>query len=129
MSLAFNVISKVNPLSPQEGDCRYYAVLRSFGLVDAKEVGRQLSRVTDLTSWEAEFVVHQLGEVLVQNLLRGHTVKLADMGSFSLTINSVGCQSPEEVTADCIKNVKINFRPTETTKQLLNCAVFCSCAD
>lgn len=129
MSLYFNVVPKVNPRRPRSGERKYYAVLKSLGMVDEVEVARQLSEVTMRTPQEAEYAIHQFEKILLCNLLNGHTVKLGELGSFSLTINSHGCDSAEEVTADCIKNVNLNFRPSEKVKQAVNNVDFYSSCD
>ena len=124
MSLCFNVVPKVDPRSPRSGGRRYYAVLKSLGLLDEREVARQLSEETTMTPKEAEFSIHQFEKILIRNLLNGHTVKVGELGSFSLTINSTGCDAAEDVSVDCIKNVNLNFRPSERIKQAVNSAEF-----
>lgn len=126
MALYFNVVPKVNPRSPRDGEYRYYAVLKSLGLVDEHEVARQISAETNLSPQEALFSIHQFEKILLRNLLDGHTVKVGNLGSFSLTINSRGCSTAEEVTEQCIKNVNLNFRPSENVKQAINTAQFYS---
>ncbi|KWW30965.1 MAG: putative DNA-binding protein, histone-like [bacterium P3] len=124
MALFYNIVPKSDPLNPQNDVRKYYAVLRSLGMIDEREVAKIVSNETGLSLSEAETAILSLEKAIVRHLLEGYTVKLGGMGSFSLTINSTGSFEAEEVSPDNIKKVNLNFRPSATLKQALHKAKF-----
>jgi predicted histone-like DNA-binding protein len=62
-------------------------------------------------------------ESLLQNipeyLARGYIVRLGELGSFYLSIQAEGSDSPESVRASKIKKNKIYFRAGKLVKQML----------
>jgi len=51
-----------------------------------------------------------------ENLLAGNSVKLGDLGKFSVSLKSKGAKTFDEFTTECIKNVRVLFSPgTELT--------------
>lgn len=61
---------------------------------------------------------------MLRHLLAGESVKLGNWGSFSVTISSIGVAKKEEVNANNIKSVNLNFQPDDEFKADLQKARF-----
>ena len=123
--LFFNKVQRGNPLKPELPD-KWYAILKSIGRVDEKEVAKQIADETTLNRKEAEMALAQFEKILIRLLLDGHSVELGDWGSFHLTCNSEGFATKDEVTGNAIKNLNIRFTPGKELKEAIQKATFTS---
>jgi predicted histone-like DNA-binding protein len=58
-------------------------------------------------------------EYIANELANGRTVNLGKLGTFRLSINSMGLEKKEDVSPEAIKKVNVRFRPSGTIKYLL----------
>ena len=63
-------------------------------------------------------------DCLREQLLAGQKVKLGDLGSFSVSLQSKGAESAEKFTAQNISGVKVNWEPGKEFLDLLDDADF-----
>ena len=91
MALFYNRVTKKN-LSDPTGVSKWYLALRSIGMIGEKELGEAVADETTLNPKEAEMAFSQLFKVVLRYLLAGHTVKLAGLGTFKLTLSSEGSE-------------------------------------
>lgn len=116
MSLFYNRIQRINPMDPTASR-KWFPVLKSIGTYNDDDVSGEIAEITKLTPKEAETALYQFQEVLIKALLSGKTVKLAKLGTFRLTLNTVGSDTKEEVTHQMIKKVNVRFSPSDTFKE------------
>lgn len=123
MSLFFKKVLRKNP-QDKYAPGKWYASLKSVGMKKEDEIAVLAADGTTLDPKEAQLAFSRFGKVVVQLLLDGHTVEIANLGSFRLTASSEGTNSKEELTAHHIKNVNLRFVPYEATKDALKKASF-----
>lgn len=71
---------------------------------------------SSLSTGEVLSVLTNFVEVMRECLFSGQTVNIADFGVFSLSCSGEGSATQKECTADKIKQVNINFRPSASVK-------------
>ena len=69
-------------------------------------------------------VISDMCECLVEQLLNGNKIQLSELGTFGISISSVGADSIEKFTARNIKAVNILFAPGVGFENLLGRAEF-----
>ena len=69
-------------------------------------------------------VISDMCECLVEQLLNGNKIQLGELGTFGISISSVGADSIEKFTARNIKAVNILFAPGVDFEHLLGRAEF-----
>ena len=109
MAIVYDKVLRKNPQKPMLPR-RWYATVKSVTQVGEKEVAQQIADETTLNAKEAEFVLHQLRKVVLQNLKNGNTVKLGDWATFYLTVRSEGTLQDFEFTPAKIKKINVQFR-------------------
>lgn len=67
-----------------------------------------------LSSADCKGAVDAIEYEIKQALLNGNTVRLGDLGSFSLTVTSEGADTKAETSAQQIKRVRVKFYPSVT---------------
>ena len=82
-----------------------------------EQVGQQtiIDRIVEkssLAEGDVMSCVTELFKEMTAEMLEGHSVKLDNFGTFSLTIQSKSQETPEQVTAATINNCRITFRPS-----------------
>ena len=92
--------------------------------MNERGLAKYVASDTELSVREAETVIELLQKIVVRELLDGKKVKFGELGTFSLTVNSIGCDSVDEVDSDKIKRIKLNFRPGKNMKKAFSSATF-----
>ncbi len=89
------------------------------GTADTKEVARRLSEFSTVTPGDTYAVLAGLGEVLSEIMSMGRSVHLDGVGTFFYNCQAVGngADTPEEVTANSITNVRVSFIPEYRRQQ------------
>ncbi|PZF71740.1 HU family DNA-binding protein [Taibaiella soli] len=120
MSVKFSVSQKHNPLKPNDPK-KWYASIHSSGETTLRELSTEISARSTVSSADVLAVLENLLHVIPEEIGKGNIVRLGDFGSFSLTLQSEGMNTGEEVTAASIKGNKLHFRAgKEIVKQLSN---------
>ena len=116
MAIFYNVITRANPRD-REQPLKYYATLKSVGVVGTKEIAKQMADETTLNPKEAEMSIVQLAKIAKRLLMQGYTLSLEDLGSMRLTANSTGAETAGEVSAKSIKGLNVRFSPSKAFKE------------
>ena len=113
-------------INPQDRNApkKWYPSLKTIEQIQQKQVAKEIADETTLNPKEAEMALEQLQKVLVRNLLASNSVQLGDWGSFSLSCSGSPSDKKEDVTANNIKSLKINFTPGKALKNALKEATF-----
>ena len=119
MAIFYNVISRPNPRDRDQPP-KYYALLKSVGMVGTKEIAKQMADETTLNPKEAEMAIVQLAKIARRLLMQGYTLNLEDLGSLHLTASSTGADTAEAVGAKSIKNLNVRFGPSKAFKEDIN---------
>ena len=65
-------------------------------------------------------MLYAMEKAVITGLKEGKIVRLGDLGSFRVTINSEGKDTAEEITANAVKKAGIIFTPGKRTQEMLN---------
>ena len=120
------ILSKLQRFNPSKKDepKKWYAVQHALKQLNETEVANRIADETTLNPAEALMAIRQLRKVVQQALLDGQSVKLGDWGNFYAAVSSQGFATQKELTAQAIRNVKINFKPGAELKAALQKADF-----
>ena len=118
MSILFNVIAKANPLKRRE-PAKYYAVAQSSGEVDFRALAKEIAEITTVSTPDAVAVLESLVMIIPRHIERGEIVRLGELGSLRVTINSEGSDTEEQVNASNIKKAKYRFTAGPELQQTL----------
>lgn len=82
----------------------------SKGTFDLRMIARQISQASSLTEGDVYSVIINLRETIISLLEAGYIVKIDELGSFSITIESRLVQSEKEIRAGSIKFKRVVFK-------------------
>lgn len=108
MSIKYHVVKKKDNIHPEAKD-KYYPQARSKTYVTTKDLLSDMVQHTSLSRMEAATGISYLFEAISKYLKMGITVRLDEFGYVRTTLRCEGSDTPEEVTADKIKSVGLNF--------------------
>ena len=89
-----------------------YAQAQSKGTTDIEELSEKISQATTMTRGDVKGVLASLEDEIIDRLLNGEIVKLGDLGTFRVSLQSTGAESMEAFTAANIKKANVVFRPS-----------------
>jgi predicted histone-like DNA-binding protein len=119
--MKYRVKKKRNGINGKE---LYYAVPAWSGLIDTREIARQLSQRSTLTPADIRATLIGLVEVMETYLHNGYSIKLDDLGVFRLSATSAGFAEPEECTPHRVRAAKLCFRADPQIKKKLKYVKF-----
>jgi predicted histone-like DNA-binding protein len=111
MSIDFNVIGKGQPGVVGGGEKKYYAHIVYGKEVTMDELVKKIERFSALSEADIRGVIVATENVIQDELAMGRIIRLEKLGSFYPSISSNGELTEEEVTANSIKKVNVNYRP------------------
>ncbi|MDR2260906.1 MAG: HU family DNA-binding protein [Azoarcus sp.] len=117
MSVRLRKITRTSPRNPKES--KWYLSKVSSGLVDLKDIARDIEKQTSVTRADISAVLISLAETLPNYLKNGQSVRFGDLGIFRVSISSEGAARPEELSARDVKSVRIVFTPGVELKDSL----------
>jgi predicted histone-like DNA-binding protein len=109
MAIRLKKIVKVNPQDRHQS--KFYLVQESVGVVDIYSMAKKIARGEDTTEGNVLAVFTGLLHEMSSMLALGQTIRLGAFGSFHLSVQSEGADTPEALTAHNVKHVKVVFYP------------------
>ena len=107
--MLYSVIERANPRDLNAAK-KYYAVAHTNKHAELRMIAERISRETNFSTAEVQAAIEAFILVIPKLLLEGHSVKMGDFGTFSLTLSSQGAETKEEFNASMIKGANLNFR-------------------
>jgi predicted histone-like DNA-binding protein len=98
----------------------YYACSKRGRVVGFKELAGIISNQSTLTPADVIACLVALSDNMKSLLDMGNTVRLDNIGTFSIAVSSKGFTNPEDITADKVKATKIVFKPDKDLRSVLN---------
>lgn len=89
----------------------------SKGTVDLKQIAKQMAKASSLTEGDIYAVIINLRETIVSMLEDGYTVKIDELGSFSITVESRLVQSEKEIRAGSVKFKRVVFKTARSLNE------------
>ena len=118
MSIQFNAVPKVNP-QKRNLPAKYYAIAQSSGEVDFRTLAKEIAEITTVSLPDAVASLESLVMIIPRHIERGEIVRLGELGSLRITLNSEGSDTEEEVNASKIKKANYRFTAGPELQQTL----------
>lgn len=93
---------------------QHYSVIKENELV---QYAAQSAHIPESALRNACRAVRQAVEYFVQN---GHHVNLGKFGFLGIHINAKAVRTPEEVSASLIRNIRLQYRPSQEIREVMN---------
>lgn len=119
MAVKYVLSENQNPQDPT-APRKWYAKAKSTGEVSLKELSKEITQRSTVNSADTLAVLDVLTQVLTEHLNRGEIVRFGDFGSFQVSISGEGAATEDAFNSSLIKSAKVNFRPGEDIRQMLN---------
>jgi predicted histone-like DNA-binding protein len=121
--MKYKLLERANPRDPKLPK-KFYAEAINEGRTSEDELSKEIAGRSSLTVGDVSNVIHNLLDEVPRNLLMGRSLSLGKLGSFHLTINSEGADTPEAFKVEMIKGVHVIFTPSVDFKHALEHAHF-----
>lgn len=107
--IKFKTVQKVNPRDIQ-APRKHYAQVVATDTVGFDELSEVISENSSLMPEDIAGVLIALERNIIRSLKNGRVVNLGNIGSFRLSVSSMGYDTLEEVSGNSIRKARVNFR-------------------
>ena len=94
--MSIRIKLRKNEIKSNKNYGQYFAETVSMGTVGVEQLAEEISRNCTLKSSDVQGAIIALQEVMANHLQSGETVVLPGIGSFSLSAESSGAESPKK---------------------------------
>ena len=99
-----------------EKTAKYYAVPVRSGEITTRQLAKDLTKISSLSEGDVHAALIGLSGLVEQYLQEGYSVRLDNLGLFTVSATSAGFDTPEECTPRRVKAKKICFRADKELK-------------
>jgi len=117
MSFRYRVKTKRSGIG--EKTAKYYAVPVRSGEISTRQLAKDLTKISSLSEGDVHSALIGLSGLVEKYLQEGYSVRLDNLGLFSISATSDGFDTPEECTPHRVKANKICFRAENDLKSNL----------
>lgn len=118
MTVSYSVVPRKNPAKKSE-PAKYYAQAQASGELDFEELCEAITSRSTCTETDVRAAISGILYEAKRALKAGRIVRLGDLGSLQIGLNSEGATSVKEFTGSLIKGAHIIFRPGKTLAELM----------
>jgi predicted histone-like DNA-binding protein len=122
MAIKYNVKTKKSGVGEKVVKC--YAIPVRSGEISTRQLAEELSERCTLTETDIRATLIGLSKMIEEYLHKGYSVRLDDLGRFTLSATSAGFDSPEDCTPSKVKAKKICFMADKRLKEKLKEVTF-----
>lgn len=115
----FKAMERPEPGVPGGGNRRWYASVVLGNEMSIEELTRNIEKMCTVNGADIRAVLYALVDISIAALERGEIVRLGDLGSIRLSINSDSCDTEDEVSRNLITKSRIVFTPGRRLKAML----------
>lgn len=119
MSIKFNVQEIGNALNP-EAPKKFYLRPVSSGEMTLDDLATEIAHTSSLTEADVHAVLQALVHAIPRAISDGYIVRLGNLGSFRMSVNSAGSNQKDQVSEASIRKRRLVFYPGKRLKQQLN---------
>lgn len=112
------ILRKKNPQDMQAPDKFYVQAVKTAN-VNLAWLAKLISNQSTVRKPDCLAVLCAFVDNMIDELQRGSMVRLDGLGTFQLSVNSLGSDREEHVTVHNVKRVHLNFRPSAELKEAL----------
>lgn len=117
MAIKFRVVLRKNPITKA---AKYYPSPVHTTRVEQSKIVAEIAEQSALTTADVKACIDRLQYIIIHHLLEGQSVKLDDLGTFSITLDGKGSDSVKACKADTVQAVRVRFLPATTLKEHFN---------
>jgi predicted histone-like DNA-binding protein len=117
--MAFHYRVKTKRSGIGEKTAKYYAVPVRSGEISTRQLAKDLTKISSLSEGDVHSALIGLSGLVEKYLQEGYSVRLDNLGLFSISATSDGFDTPEECTPHRVKANKICFRAENDLKSNL----------
>lgn len=118
MTVSYSVVPRKNPAKKDE-PAKFYAQAQAAGELDFEELCEAITSRSTCTETDVRASISGILYEAKRSLKAGRIVRLGDLGSLQIGLNSEGATSVKEFSSSMIKGAHIIFRPGKTLAELL----------
>ncbi|WP_321517893.1 HU family DNA-binding protein [uncultured Bacteroides sp.] len=117
--MSYYVVRQKIDKSEGKEKVRYHGVPVASGQVGMDELAKDICGRCSLTEADVYAAVIALSDVMQAYLMKGNTVYLKDIGSFSVSAGSEGYETPDECTPSKVKAQRVCFKADKEMRGIL----------
>jgi len=118
MSIFFKGVQIVNPRDTA-APRKFYTKATAASITDLSELAELVAFNSSMSKTDCYAVLMGLETFVIRELERGRNVRLGELGTYKISLNSEGRDTLEEVDSFTIKKAKINFTPGAGFRKML----------
>lgn len=122
--ITYKVIAKTEPGVKGGDQIKYCAAPTTRTLIEFEDVSREISKASSFSRGDIHGVLSSFVELIADHIQLGASVRLGDLGIFSVSMSSELKDTPEEVDQSSIRELRLNFRPSVELKRELSTVEF-----
>ena len=118
MPIKYNVIQRGQPGVAGGGTRKFYASAKMTGEMDIEGLTKAIEKISTVSGADIRAVLYSLVDVATDELANSRIVRLGDLGSIRMSVQSNGVDTEEEVNSGIIKGNKVLFTPGSKLKTM-----------
>lgn len=119
MSLKVKTVARKNP-QDLTAPPKFYAKKVNIGEFTTNQLIDYIVTTSTVSKPDVHAVLFALEDAITKELGRSHIVRLGNLGSFNISINSVASDTAEEVTKSNVSRINLRFRPSKEIKKIID---------
>ena len=119
MPIKYKIVVKRPGGIGKEFKPKYYPTITETRLMELGDLSDIMSDKSGFHRSTIFGIAELLSDTIPELLQEGNSIKFGNLGIFSLSIKGEGKDSPKEVNATKIREVKVHFRPSRAFKRKL----------
>jgi len=124
MAIKFKVIEKGQPGVTGGGEKKFYASTVTNGELTLNGLTKLIEKSSTVSGADIRAVLYAMVDVMVDSMANGQIVRLGELGSLRVSLNSEGKATAEEVNSSAIKNTRVICSPGKEIKDMLKTLEF-----
>ncbi len=109
---------KKNATGKSAGMQKYYAMTAYDGEITLDHLAEKISRYSTLSRVDIVAVITALVDEIGEGVGKGKIVRLGELGTFRLILNSDGVENVKDFKPSIIKKTRVNFHPGQRIKRV-----------
>ncbi|MFT3740385.1 MAG: HU family DNA-binding protein [Breznakibacter sp.] len=124
MAIKFRVIERGQPGVAGGGERKFYVSPVMSGELTLTGLTKSIEKISTVSGADIRAVVYAMVDVMRDSLANGQIVRLGELGSLRVSLNSEGKATADAVTAAAVKNTRVIFTPGKDIKDMLKTLEF-----
>jgi predicted histone-like DNA-binding protein len=124
MSIQIKSVERGQPGVAGGGAKKFYASPVHDREISLDGLTKAIEKTSTVNGADIRAVLYAMVEEAVNGLSDGRIIRLGDLGSLRITLNSEGKDTAEEVTATSVKKAGVIFTPGKKLQEMLKSAKY-----